>query len=56
MELVDGLEDKKYLAPREFVSRTFVLTKLPGEYCNPKKKKIILIIIIICYKSFKFTE
>ena len=39
MEHVDGLEDKKYLAPREFVSRTFVLTKLPGEYCNPPKKE-----------------
>jgi len=56
VEHVDGLEDKKYLAPREFVSRTFVLTKLPGEYCNPPKKQKIIIIIMISYKSFKFTE
>ena len=38
MDLVDGLKDKKYLAPREFVSRTFMLYELHGDYCDPTKK------------------
>ena len=36
--LVAGLEDKKYLATRQFVSRTFMLSRSPGEYCDPTER------------------
>ena len=38
MDLVDGLKDKKYLAPREFVSQTFMLYEQHGDYCDRTKK------------------
>ena len=38
MDLVDGLEGKKHLAPQESVSRTSMLFQLPGEYCDPFKE------------------
>ena len=37
--LVAGLEDKKYLATLQFVSRTFMLSRSPGEYCDPTERK-----------------
>jgi len=37
---VAGLEDKKYLATRQFVSRTFMLSRSPGEYCDPNWKEL----------------
>jgi len=39
VDLVDGLEDKKYLAQKEFLSRTFILYELHGDYCDPTKMK-----------------
>ena len=38
MDLVDSLEGKKHLAPQESVSRTSMLSLLPGEYCDPFKE------------------
>ena len=37
--LMAGLEDKKYLATRQFVSRTFMLSRSPGEYCDTTERK-----------------
>ena len=47
MALVDFLEDNKYLAPREFFSRTFILSQRPGEYCDSTKRKYLLLLIIV---------
>jgi len=36
---VKGMQGMKYLASREFVSRTFMLYELHGDYCDPTKRK-----------------